>query len=85
MVVRGSIVQILSPESMRGRVASVNSIFIGSSNEIGAFESGVAASLLGLIPSIFFGGAMTLATVYLVAKSVPELGKIDLDRLSEES
>ena len=81
MVIRGSIVQLLSPEDMRGRIASVNSIFIGSSNEIGAFESGVAARLLGLVPSIFFGGAMTLVTVFLIAKAVPQLSKVDLDQL----
>jgi MFS family permease len=85
MVIRGSIVQLLSPESMRGRIASVNSIFIGSSNEIGAFESGLAASLIGLIPSIFFGGAMTLLTVWIVAKAIPELAEVDLDRLAAKS
>ncbi len=81
MVIRGSIVQLCSPESMRGRIAAVNSIFIGSSNEIGAFESGVAARLLGLAPSILFGGIMTLLTVALIAHLVPELRKLDLDSL----
>jgi hypothetical protein len=48
---------------MRGRVASVNSIFVGSSNELGAFESGVTARLMGLVPSVVFGGIMTIAVV----------------------
>ncbi|MGZ3710014.1 MAG: MFS transporter, partial [Bdellovibrionota bacterium] len=63
MVIRSTILQLCTPDEMRGRVSSVNSIFIGSSNEIGAFESGVAARLLGLAPSIIFGGAMTLLIV----------------------
>ncbi|MBC7386794.1 MAG: MFS transporter [Cryobacterium sp.] len=85
MIIRGAIVQLCSPEEMRGRIASVNSIFIGSSNELGAFESGVAAKLLGLIPSLFFGGAMTLVTVAIIARFVPELANADLDSLSPEN
>jgi MFS family permease len=84
MVIRGSIVQFCSPEAMRGRIASVNSIFIGSSNELGAFESGVAARVLGLIPSFYFGGIMTLLVVAAIARFVPELTKVDLDRLQTE-
>jgi MFS family permease len=82
MVIRGSIVQLCSPEAMRGRIASVNSIFIGSSNELGEFESGVAAKCLGLIPSLYFGGVMTLVVVGLIARFVPELAKVDLDALA---
>jgi MFS family permease len=63
VVIRGTILQLFTPDHMRGRVASVNSIFIGSSNELGAFESGVAAKIMGLIPSVIFGGCMTLAVV----------------------
>jgi hypothetical protein len=85
MVIRGSIVQLLSPEAMRGRIASVNSIFIGSSNEIGAFESGVAARLLGLVPSVFFGGAMTLLTVMLIGRKVPALQRVDLDQIGRKN
>ncbi|MBL7974195.1 MAG: MFS transporter [Candidatus Kapabacteria bacterium] len=73
MVIRGSIAQLLTPDSMRGRVSAVNGIFIGSSNEIGAFESGVAARYLGLQPSIVFGGIMTLvvvATTWLIAPTL---------------
>lgn len=60
VVIRSTIMQTFTPQNMKGRVSSVNSIFVGSSNEIGAFESGVAARLLGVIPSVIFGGGMTL-------------------------
>ncbi len=80
VVIRHTILQLMTPDEMRGRVSSVNSIFIGSSNEIGAFESGFAARLLGLVPSIVFGGAMTLAVVALVAKIAPSLRKLNLNK-----
>jgi MFS family permease len=73
VVTRASILQAFTPDSMRGRVSSVNGIFIGSSNEIGAFESGLAAKLMGLTPSIIFGGVMTLVTVALVGWKSPQL------------
>jgi len=63
---------------MRGRVASVNSIFIGSSNELGAFESGMAAKLIGLVPSVAFGGIMTLIVVAATAKMNPVLRRLSL-------
>ena len=63
MIIRGTIVQLKTPDNMRGRVLSVNSMFINSSNEFGQFESGVAAKLLGVIPSVVFGGCMTLFVV----------------------
>jgi sugar phosphate permease len=63
VVIRGNILQLQTPDHMRGRVSAVNTIFIGSSNEIGAFESGVAARLLGTVPSVVFGGGMTLLIV----------------------
>jgi MFS family permease len=75
MVIRGTFMQLLTPDNMRGRVSSLSSIFITSSNEIGAFESGLAASLLGLMPSVLFGGSMTLVVVALVAWIVPDLNK----------
>ncbi|MBU6375555.1 MAG: MFS transporter [Bdellovibrionales bacterium] len=81
MVIRGAIVSLCSPDHMRGRVASVNSIFIGSSNELGAFESGVAARLLGTVPSVVFGGAMTLLVVAVTAKLAPRLRALDLRKL----
>ena len=73
MVIRGTLMQFLTPEDMRGRVSSVNSMFIISSNEIGAFESGVAAKFLGLVPSIVFGGVGTLIVVAAAGALSPQL------------
>jgi hypothetical protein len=81
MVIRSTILQLLTPATMRGRVSSLNSVFITSSNEIGAFESGVAARLMGLVPSVVFGGAMTLVVVAATAWLVPGLGRT---RISQE-
>ncbi|MFI5164163.1 MAG: MFS transporter [Bacteroidia bacterium] len=81
VVVRQIILQLSTPDEMRGRVAAVNGIFIGSSNEIGAFESGVAAKLLGLIPSVIFGGCMTIGIVGFVARISPKLRKMDLQSM----
>lgn len=81
VVIRHSILQLSTPDEMRGRVAAVNSIFIGSSNEIGAFESGMAARILGLVPSIVFGGTMTILVVLGIHKLNPELKKLDLTKL----
>jgi MFS family permease len=78
VVIRGTILQLYTPEHMRGRVASVNSIFIGSSNELGAFESGMTAKLMGLVPSVAFGGIMTLIVVASTAKINPVLRKLSL-------
>lgn len=63
VVIRQTLIQSLTPDHLRGRVVAVNSIFVSSSNELGAFESGVAARLLGVVPAVIFGGVMTLATV----------------------
>ncbi len=63
VVIRQTLLQLLVPDEMRGRVSSVNGIFVSASNELGAFESGVAASLLGTVPSVIFGGAATLVIV----------------------
>lgn len=65
VIIRGAIMQIFVPDNMRGRVSSINTIFIGSSNEIGAFESGVAAHFLGIAPSVVFGGTATLVVVLI--------------------
>lgn len=78
---RSTIYQLLTPNEMKGRVAAVNSIFIGSSNEIGEFESGVAAKLLGLIPSVIFGGTMTLLVVLVAAIKAPKLRNLQMDTL----
>jgi predicted MFS family arabinose efflux permease len=76
VVTRGTLVQARTPQDKMGRVAAVNSFFIGSSNELGAFESGVAARLLGTVPSVVFGGVMTLVTVALVAWRAPALRRL---------
>jgi hypothetical protein len=66
VVVRGTLVQVLTPDSMRGRVSAVNAIFIGSSNELGGFESGVTAALWGPVASVVVGGVGTIAVVSAV-------------------
>ncbi len=81
VVLRSTILQLSTPEEMRGRVSSINGIFIGSSNELGAFESGLAARLMGLVPSVIFGGCMTLAVVAGTAKLAPRLRRLDLREL----
>jgi MFS family permease len=82
MVVRTAAVQLASPDHMRGRISAVNSIFIGSSNELGEFESGVMAKFMGTVNSVIFGGVMCLLTVFSVAVLSPRLRKLDLDRVS---
>jgi MFS family permease len=74
---RSTLVQVMVPSNMLGRVSAVNQIFIGSSNEIGAFESGVAARLLGAVPSVVAGGLITIAVTGLTAWRVPALAKLD--------
>jgi len=81
VVMRTTILQLATPDAMRGRVSAINGIFIGSSNELGAFESGIAARLMGLVPSVIFGGAMTLAVVAAVAKLAPKLRGLELRQL----
>ena len=81
VVLRSTILQLATPDHLRGRVSSINGIFIGSSNELGAFESGVAARLLGLVPSVIFGGCMTLGVVAATAKLAPKLRRLDLQQL----
>jgi MFS family permease len=80
VVIRGTILQLYTPDAMRGRVASVNSIFIGSSNELGSFESGLAARLMGLVPSVIFGGGMTLLVVAVTSRFAPLLRKMELKK-----
>ena len=77
MVVRGTIVQLKTPDHMRGRVMSVNSMFINSSNELGQFESGLAARALGVIPSVIFGGTMTILVVIATWFKAPSLRKME--------
>jgi MFS family permease len=80
MVIRLVILRVESPEALRGRIASVNHVFIGASNELGAFESGVAASIMGVVPSVVFGGVVTLIVVSSVAAFAPQLRRFDLGR-----
>ena len=84
MIIRQTILQLKTPDNMRGRVASVNSIFVGSSNELGAFESGVAAKLLGTVTAVVFGGCMTLLTVGTTAIASPTFRRLDLSKDVEE-
>jgi MFS family permease len=79
VVIRGSIVPMFSPDHMRGRIESVNKIFIGSSNELGSFESGFAARAMGLVPSILFGGCMTMLVVAITWWRAKGLRKLDLE------
>lgn len=76
MVIRGTLMQLLIPENMRGRVSSVNSMFITSSNEIGAFRAGVMGSAIGLVPSILVGGVMTLMVVGVTAVAAPQMRRL---------
>ncbi len=82
MVVRSTAVQLASPDHMRGRISAVNSMFIGSSNELGEFESGVVAKLIGTVPAAYFGGIICLMTVGAVAFLSPTLRNLDLDKVT---
>jgi predicted MFS family arabinose efflux permease len=81
VVIRATILQLLTPDDMRGRVSAVNNIFVGSSNELGAFESGLAARLLGLVNSVVAGGAIAIATVLVAYVKAPKLRQLDLRKL----
>ena len=82
MIIRSTLIHTRTPENMKGRVSAVNSIFIGSSNEIGAFESGLTAKFMGVIASVVFGGIMTLLTVGITGWKAKKL--TNLDQLEEE-
>ena len=77
VVIRSTILQLYVPDEMRGRVSSVNSMFINSSNELGQFESGVAAKMMGTVPSVVFGGCMTLLVVAITWFKAPTLRKME--------
>ena len=79
--VRSTILQLTTPDDMRGRVSAINGLFIGSSNELGAFESGLAASWLGLVPSVVVGGLITLTVVLVTAKVAPKLRRLHIHEL----
>ncbi|MGI9533146.1 MFS transporter [Lutimonas sp.] len=80
MVIRQTILQLKTPDHMRGRVSSVNSMFVGSSNELGAFESGLTAKLMGTVTAVVFGGTMTLITVVTTGIVSPSFRKLDLTK-----
>jgi hypothetical protein len=77
VVIRSTVLQLFVPDGMRGRVSSVNSMFINSSNELGQFESGVMAKLMGTVPSVIFGGCMTLVVVAISWIKAPKLRKLE--------
>jgi MFS family permease len=81
VIIRSTIMQLLTPDHMRGRVSAVNSMFIGSSNEIGAFESGTAARILGTVPSVIFGGSMTLIIVTITYLKTKKLIPLSLNEI----
>ena len=84
VVIRQTILQLKTPDSMRGRVAAVNSIFVGSSNELGAFESGLTAKLMGTVTAVVFGGSMTLLIVVFTGIKLPGFRNLDLQKDLEE-
>ncbi len=81
MVVRQAILRLVAPGPLRGRISAVRSVFISSSNELGEFESGVLAKLVGTVPSVWIGGSITLVVVGLTAWLAPKLRQLDLDAL----
>lgn len=84
VVIRRSMLRLLSPDHLRGRVAAANSIFISASNEIGAFESGMVAALIGTVPCVAVGGALTLVVAGAVAVGCPELRRLRFDERTLE-
>jgi hypothetical protein len=77
VIMRQTLVQLETPDSMRGRVSAVNMVFIGASNEVGQFESGLTAQWFGTVPAVVLGGAGTLAVVLIWAKLFPALRQVD--------
>jgi MFS family permease len=80
VVIRSTILQIYTPDDMRGRVSSVNSIFVGSSNELGAFESGLTSKLFGVVNAVVFGGVMTLLVVGTTAVASPKFRDLQIEK-----
>jgi MFS family permease len=80
VVIRSTILQIYTPDDMRGRVSSVNSIFVGSSNELGAFESGLTSKLFGVVNAVVFGGIMTLLVVGTTAVASPKFRDLEIEK-----
>ena len=82
VVIRNAILRLASPEALRGRIAAVKSVFVGSSNELGALESGLAAAAIGAVPTVLLGGAITLSVVALIAWRAPTLRRLNLEQLA---
>jgi hypothetical protein len=85
VVVRSNLVQLTTPDAMRGRVNAVEAVFIGASNQLGAFESGTLAAFVGVVPSVVLGGAATLAVIALWAALFPALRRADRFPLAAEA
>jgi MFS family permease len=85
MIIRQTILQLKTPDHMRGRVAAVNNMFVGSSNELGAFESGITAKWMGTVTAVVFGGCMTVVTVITTGFAFPAFRKLDLRKDVEEN
>jgi hypothetical protein len=83
VVIRATVVQLYTPDALRGRVSAVNRVFISSSNELGAFESGVLAAFIGPVATVVFGGVATIALVLGALRLFPDLAR--LGRLSGEA
>jgi MFS family permease len=84
VIIRSTIMQLLTPDEMRGRVSAVNSMFIGSSNEIGAFESGLTAKLMRTVPAVVFGGSMTILIAGITYFKTKELTKLSLQEINDQ-
>jgi MFS family permease len=85
VIIRSTIMQLLTPDDMRGRVSAVNSMFIGSSNEIGAFESGLTAKLMRTVPAVVFGGSMTILVAGITYLKTKNLTKLTLQEINEHN
>lgn len=83
VIIRSTIMQLLTPDEMRGRVSAVNSMFIGSSNEIGAFESGLTAKLMRTVPAVVFGGGMTIAVAGITYLKTKSMIRLTLQEINE--
>ena len=82
VVIRNAILRLASPEALRGRIAAVKSVFVGSSNELGALESGLAAAAIGAVPTVIAGGLITLSVVAVIAWRAPALRRLNLEHLA---
>lgn len=85
VIIRSTIMQLLTPDQMRGRVSAVNSMFIGSSNEIGAFESGLTAKLMRTVPAVVFGGCMTIVVAGITYTKTKSLLGLTLDEINNQN